>query len=163
VRLPDPLWRTLAIRYGIYFLLVAGLNEAVWRTQPEEVWVLFRMPGLQLLSLAFSATQFPLMMRGAKAMEAADAEEAGRVRGAGEARSGRVRVGIAKGGKLSRWRLSRQCSRAQRTVVKASAFHGIRSQVNSATSRLSMPGRTVSGFSSRARNMICTWLIRGTS
>jgi fused signal recognition particle receptor len=84
VRLPDPMWRTLAIRYGIYFLLVAGLNEAVWRTQPEEVWVLFRMPGLQLLSLAFSATQFPLMMRGAKAMEAADAEEAGRVRGAGE-------------------------------------------------------------------------------
>jgi len=76
VRLPDPLWRTLAIRYGVYFALVAALNEFVWRTQPEATWVLFRMPGLQLLSLAFSATQFPLMMRGAKAMETADKEQA---------------------------------------------------------------------------------------
>ena len=70
VRLPDAMWRTLAVRYGVYFLLVAVLNEVVWRTQPEEVWVLFRMPGLQLMSLAFSATQFPLMMKGAKLAEA---------------------------------------------------------------------------------------------
>ncbi|HEX8570335.1 MAG TPA: inner membrane-spanning protein YciB [Caulobacteraceae bacterium] len=70
IKLPDDLWRTLALRYGVFFLAVAALNEAVWRTQPDEVWVLFRMPGLQLLALAFSATQFPLMLRGAKAMEA---------------------------------------------------------------------------------------------
>lgn len=69
IRLPEALWRTLAIRYGLFFLGVALLNEAVWRTQPNETWVVFRMPGLQLLALAFSATQFPLMMRGAKAME----------------------------------------------------------------------------------------------
>ena len=76
IRLPDDLWRTLAIRYGVFFLLVAALNEAVWRTQPNDVWVLFRMPGLQLLALAFSATQFPLMLRGAKAMEAESGPEA---------------------------------------------------------------------------------------
>lgn len=70
IRLPDALWRTLAIRYGVYFLLVAGLNEIVWRTQSTDVWNVFRFPGLQLLALAFSATQFPLMMRGAKALEA---------------------------------------------------------------------------------------------
>ena len=75
IRLPDPLWRTLAIRYGIFFIGVAVLNEAVWRTQSDEVWILFRMPGLQLLSLAFSATQFPLMMKGSRMMEAqAEAE-----------------------------------------------------------------------------------------
>jgi intracellular septation protein len=70
IRLPDDLWRTLAMRYGVFFLAVAILNEVVWRTQPDDVWVLFRMPGLQLLALAFSATQFPLMLRGARAMEA---------------------------------------------------------------------------------------------
>lgn len=70
IRLPDDLWRTLAIRYGLFFAGVAVLNEIVWRTQPDEVWVLFRMPGLQILALLFSATQFPLMLRGAKAMEA---------------------------------------------------------------------------------------------
>ena len=76
IKLPDDLWRTLALRYGVFFLAVAALNEAVWRTQPDEVWVLFRMPGLQLLALAFSATQFPLMLRGAKAMEAESGPEA---------------------------------------------------------------------------------------
>lgn len=70
VRLPEALWRTLAIRYGVYFFLIALVNEFVWRTQPEATWVLFRMPGLQLAALLFSATQFPLMLRGAKAMEA---------------------------------------------------------------------------------------------
>ena len=75
VRLPDPMWRTLAWRYGVFFLLVAGLNEFVWRTQSTDVWAVFRFPGLQLLSLVFSATQFPLMMKGARAMEA-EPEEA---------------------------------------------------------------------------------------
>jgi intracellular septation protein len=78
IRLPDALWRTLALRYGVFFVLVAALNEVVWRTQPDEVWVLFRMPGLQLISLVFSATQFPLMLRGARLMEA-EAEAQARV------------------------------------------------------------------------------------
>ena len=75
IRLPDDLWRTLALRYGLFFLAVAVLNEFVWRTQPDDVWVIFRMPGLQLLALAFSATQFPLMLRGARAMEAETGSE----------------------------------------------------------------------------------------
>ena len=74
VRLPEPMWKTLALRYGVYFLLVAGLNEVVWRTQTDEVWAMFRFPGLQLLALAFSATQFPLMMKGARMMEAEEGE-----------------------------------------------------------------------------------------
>jgi intracellular septation protein len=76
IRLPDALWRTLTLRYGVFFLAVAILNEVVWRTQPNEVWVVFRMPGLQLLALAFSATQFPLMLRGVKMMEAEKGPEA---------------------------------------------------------------------------------------
>ena len=75
VALPEPVWRTLAWRYGVFFLVVAALNEAVWRTQSTEFWAVFRFPGLQLLSLAFSATQFPLMMKGARAMEAEAAAE----------------------------------------------------------------------------------------
>lgn len=71
LQLPDDLWRKLSVRYGVFFLLVAVLNEIVWRTQSTETWAVFRFPGLQLLSLAFSATQFPLILRGAKAMEAA--------------------------------------------------------------------------------------------
>jgi intracellular septation protein len=62
-RLPDQAWRTLTLRYGIFFACVAILNEFVWRTQPEAVWVAFRFPGLQILALVFSFTQIPLMMK----------------------------------------------------------------------------------------------------
>jgi intracellular septation protein len=76
LHLPDPAWRTLTIRYGIFFLFQAVLNEVVWRTQPNDVWVLFRFPGLQILALAFSFSQLPLMMKGMKQMEAKDADVA---------------------------------------------------------------------------------------
>lgn len=61
--LPDHAWRRLTINYGVFFLFVAALNEVVWRTQPNDVWVFFRMPGLQLLALVFSFTQVPMMMK----------------------------------------------------------------------------------------------------
>jgi intracellular septation protein len=64
-------WRRLTIRYGIFFLVMAAANEAVWRTQPDSVWILFRFPGLQILSLLFALTQVPMMMKDMKALEAA--------------------------------------------------------------------------------------------
>jgi len=73
IHLPDAAWRTLTLRYGLFFLFQAVLNEIVWRTQPEATWVLFRFPGLQILAIAFSLSQLPLMMKGIKASEAADA------------------------------------------------------------------------------------------
>jgi intracellular septation protein len=64
-------WRKLTIRYGIFFLVMAAANEAVWRTQPDGIWILFRFPGLQILSLLFALTQVPMMMKDMKALEAA--------------------------------------------------------------------------------------------
>jgi intracellular septation protein len=69
LHLPDHAWRTLTLRYGFFFLFQAALNEAVWRTQPETVWVLFRFPGLQILALVFSFSQLPLMMKAMKETE----------------------------------------------------------------------------------------------
>jgi intracellular septation protein len=67
--MPDDAWRKLTLRYALYFLCMAGLNEAVWRTQPEKIWVLFRMPGLLILVIVFSLTQVPFMMRYLKTSE----------------------------------------------------------------------------------------------
>ena len=50
---------------------MAALNEAVWRTQPDSVWVLFKFPGMEILILLFSASQVPLMMKDMKAVETA--------------------------------------------------------------------------------------------
>ena len=69
--LTDKAWRGLTLRFGLFFLAMAGLNEVVWRTQPDAVWVAFRFPGLIILSLLFSATQAPGMLKDAAALEAA--------------------------------------------------------------------------------------------
>ncbi len=61
--LPDRVWRSLTLNYGLFFFAVAGLNELVWRTQPDSTWVLFRFPGLLILSVIFSLTQVPMMMK----------------------------------------------------------------------------------------------------
>lgn len=77
IEMSEAAWRTLTIRYGAFFVLIALLNEAVWRTQPDRTWVFFRFPGLMILTVIFTATQLPLMMRHAKSDEApppADAE-----------------------------------------------------------------------------------------
>lgn len=71
--LSDATWRKLTLRYGAFFFVMAALNELVWRTQPEATWVLFRMPGLLILTLVFAATQLPLMLREVNASEAAAA------------------------------------------------------------------------------------------
>jgi intracellular septation protein len=67
--LPEDAWRTLTLRYAFYFLFMAALNEVVWRTQSDAVWVLFRMPGLLILVILFSLTQIPFMMRYMKTIE----------------------------------------------------------------------------------------------
>jgi intracellular septation protein len=71
MKMSDAGWRKLSIRYGLFFLSVAALNEFVWRTQSDAVWVVFRMPGLPLLAAAFAITQVPSMLKDAKALEAA--------------------------------------------------------------------------------------------
>jgi intracellular septation protein len=63
IELPDEAWRKLTLHYGLYFVFAAILNEFVWRTQPDRIWVLFRFPGLIILAFVFSLTQMPLLMK----------------------------------------------------------------------------------------------------
>ena len=73
VSLSERGWRVLTFRYGLFFLGMAALNEAVWRTQSDTTWALFRMPGLLILAGLFAVTQLPMMMREARHAEAARA------------------------------------------------------------------------------------------
>jgi intracellular septation protein len=63
VKMPTEGWRKLGVRYGGFYLFLAVLNEIIWRNFSNDVWVLFRMPGLHLLTLAFGLTQVPLFMK----------------------------------------------------------------------------------------------------
>ena len=56
-------WRKLTLRWGIFFFVLAALNEIVWRTQTTEFWVSFKVFGIMPLTLLFTLTQVPLIMR----------------------------------------------------------------------------------------------------
>ena len=59
----DTGWRRLTLRFGIFFAVMAGVNEAVWRTQSTDVWVAFKVFGILGLTFAFALSQMPLMQR----------------------------------------------------------------------------------------------------
>jgi intracellular septation protein len=56
-------WRKLTIRYAGFFVALAIANEAVWRTQSDSTWVVFRFPGLLILTVLFSVSQAPFLMK----------------------------------------------------------------------------------------------------
>ncbi|MBV8978831.1 MAG: septation protein A [Alphaproteobacteria bacterium] len=67
--MPDSAWRRLTLRYGIFFLGLAVLNEIVWRNFPEPTWVAFKAWGVMPIILLFSLAQAPFLMRHQRAAE----------------------------------------------------------------------------------------------
>ncbi|MEG1451730.1 inner membrane-spanning protein YciB [Brevundimonas sp.] len=60
--LTDAGWRGLTLRYGLFFLCVAIVNETIWRTQSDDFWVAFR-GGLWVASAAFGIWQVFFIMK----------------------------------------------------------------------------------------------------
>ncbi|MGP0058376.1 MAG: septation protein A [Beijerinckiaceae bacterium] len=56
-------WYLLTLRWAIFFFALAALNEIVWRTQSNDVWVAFKFPGTVIIIFIFTLTQLPLMLR----------------------------------------------------------------------------------------------------
>src|SRR5215472_4802460 len=56
-------WRKLTLRWALFFLALAVLNEVIWRTQSTDVWVTFKVFGVMPLTLLFAALQYPLLTR----------------------------------------------------------------------------------------------------
>jgi intracellular septation protein len=63
MNLPDSAWRTLTIRWGIFFICLAALNEIVWRSVSTDMWVNFKVFGLLPLTLAFALANAPYMAK----------------------------------------------------------------------------------------------------
>ena len=61
--LTDEGWRKLTLRWAIFFLVLAVLNEIVWRNTSTNVWVDFKVFGVTPLTLVFGALQVPLLKR----------------------------------------------------------------------------------------------------
>ena len=72
--LSDAGWRQLSINWAIFFLAMALLNEAVWRTSTTNFWVGFKLWGAIPLTFLFAALNIPMMMRHGLATEAEPVE-----------------------------------------------------------------------------------------
>ncbi len=63
VKLDAEGWRKLTLRWGLFFIVLAVLNEVVWRMFSTDAWVNFKVFGVMPLTLAFAFAQIPLMQR----------------------------------------------------------------------------------------------------
>ena len=56
-------WRRLSLRWAVFFLVLAGLNELVWRNLSEAAWVNFKVFGILPLTVIFAMAQMGLIRR----------------------------------------------------------------------------------------------------
>ena len=63
-------WRRLTINWGIFFFVLAALNELVWRGAPlfadtakaaDDLWVAFKVWGIMPLTVVFSMSQLGIL------------------------------------------------------------------------------------------------------
>jgi intracellular septation protein len=56
-------WRKLTVRWGVFFLFLAVLNEVVWRNFSDDFWVAFKVWGTMPITILFTLAQMPLIMK----------------------------------------------------------------------------------------------------
>ena len=54
-------WDKLNNRWMLFFIFLALINELIWRTQTEIVWVNFKVWGILPLTFVFTALQIPVI------------------------------------------------------------------------------------------------------
>lgn len=61
-----PSWNTLAIRWGIFFFVLALINELVWRNFTESFWANFKLFGFLPITILFTLSQMPFILKHGK-------------------------------------------------------------------------------------------------
>ena len=56
-------WKILTVRWGLFFLCLAAINETVWRTTSTAIWVSFKVWGIIPLIFLFALAQTPLVIK----------------------------------------------------------------------------------------------------
>ncbi len=56
-------WRKLTLRWGLFFIFLAVVNEVVWRMFSTDTWVAFKVWGIMPITILFTMSQMPLIMK----------------------------------------------------------------------------------------------------
>ncbi len=62
-QLDDAGWKKLTLRWGLFFIFLAVLNEVIWRNFSNEFWAGFKVWGVMPITMIFALSQTPLIMK----------------------------------------------------------------------------------------------------
>jgi intracellular septation protein len=63
-------WQQFTLRYALFFVAMAGLNELVWHTLSTDFWVMFKVFGLPGMTILFFLSQIPFVGRETRTAQA---------------------------------------------------------------------------------------------
>jgi intracellular septation protein len=72
-------WRKLTRNWALFFLVMAVVNEAVWRNTSTDFWVSFKLWGAIPFTFLFALANVPMLIRHGLTREQAKIEEPGPV------------------------------------------------------------------------------------
>ncbi len=56
-------WKKRTFRWGLFFFVLAAINEIVWRNFSTDFWVGFKVWGIMPITIAFALSQTPLILK----------------------------------------------------------------------------------------------------
>ncbi len=59
IELSDKEWLKISLRWAVFFLALAILNELIWRNLSEDFWIKFKVFGMIPLTMIFALLQIP--------------------------------------------------------------------------------------------------------
>jgi len=71
-RLTSEGWRLLTIRWGLFFVFLAVLNEVIWRSFSTDFWAGFKLFGVMPITMIFAIAQIGLLMKHQQTDDASD-------------------------------------------------------------------------------------------
>jgi intracellular septation protein len=63
IKMRPSAWLTLSMRWACFFVFLAILNEIIWRSFSTDFWVQFKVFGMTPISLLFTISQIPFMVK----------------------------------------------------------------------------------------------------
>lgn len=63
MRLSEEGWRILTLRWALFFVLLAILNEVIWRFFSTDTWVAFKVFGIMPITFVFALAQIGLLKK----------------------------------------------------------------------------------------------------
>ena len=67
--LPEKVWNSLSLRWGVFFLFATLANEVAWRVLSDDEWVSFRVLIMAPATGLFMMAQLPITLRGQREMK----------------------------------------------------------------------------------------------